>query len=59
MLISNVLYHGIKGFVLSENVFAQKIPGAASLLKLGQNAMSAASPTDGEEDRQPVGALYS
>ena len=44
MLISNVLYHGIKGFVLTENGFAQKIPGASSLLRFGQNALSAASP---------------
>jgi hypothetical protein len=44
LLISNVLYHGIKGFVLTENALTQKIPGAASLLKFGQNAMSAASP---------------
>ena len=44
MLISNVLYHGIKGFVLTENGFAQKIPGASSLLKFGQNALNAASP---------------
>ena len=44
MLISNVLYHGIKGFVLTENRFAQKIPGATSLLKFGQSALNAASP---------------
>ncbi len=44
MLISNVLYHGIKGFVLTENGFAQKIPGASSLLRFGQHALNAASP---------------
>jgi len=44
MLISNVLYHGIKGFVMTENGFAQKIPGATSLLKFGQSALNAASP---------------
>jgi hypothetical protein len=44
MLISNVLYHGIKGFVMTENGFAQKIPGASSLLKFGQSALNAASP---------------
>lgn len=44
MLIANVLYQGIKGFILTENVFARKIPGASSLVRLGQNALNAAAP---------------
>jgi len=44
MLIANVLYHGIKGFALSENAFSRNVPGASSLFKLGQNALSAAAP---------------
>ena len=44
LLISNVLYHGIKGFVLSENAFSRKIPGASSLVNLGKNAINNAAP---------------
>ena len=44
MLISDVLYHGIKSFVLTENGFAKNIPGASSFVRLGQNALSAAAP---------------
>ncbi|MBK8047286.1 MAG: hypothetical protein IPK16_09285 [Anaerolineales bacterium] len=39
-----MLYQGIKGFLLTENAVAKSIPGASSLMKLGQNALSAASP---------------
>ncbi len=44
MLVSNVLYNGIKGFVLTENVFARRIPGASSLVRFGQSALSSAAP---------------
>jgi hypothetical protein len=43
-LISNVLYHGIKGYLLSENTITRKIPGASSLMKLGQSALSSTAP---------------
>lgn len=43
-LLSNVLYQGIKGYVLSDNALSRKIPGASSLLKFGQNALSSAAP---------------
>ena len=43
-LISDVLYNGIKDFMLSENALTKKIPGAASLLKVGQGLMSIAAP---------------
>lgn len=43
-LISNVLYHGIKSFLVSENGVTRTIPGAASFLRMGQNALNAAAP---------------
>jgi hypothetical protein len=59
MLISNVLYHGIKGFVLTENRLAQKIPGATSLLKFGQSALNAASPqTEKQIDSQLIRFIH-
>jgi hypothetical protein len=44
-LISHVLYQGIKSYLTTQNVLARKIPGASSLLRLGQNAMSSAAPS--------------
>ncbi len=44
MLVSNVLYDGIKSFLLTENSFARNIPGALSLLRMGQNALNSAAP---------------
>lgn len=44
MLVSNVLYNGIKAYVLTENVFARMIPGASSLVKFGQGALNSAAP---------------
>ena len=44
MLISNVLYHGIKDFMLSENAISRKIPGASSLVRFGHNAFVNAAP---------------
>lgn len=43
-LVSHVLYHGIKGYLLTENVVARKVPGASSLVRFGQHALSAAAP---------------
>jgi hypothetical protein len=43
-LLSNVLYQGLKGYVLSENSLSRKIPGASSLVKFGQSALSSAAP---------------
>ena len=44
MLISDVLYHGIKDFVLTENMLAKNIPGASSLVKLGRKSLNVAAP---------------
>jgi hypothetical protein len=44
-LVSHVLYHGIKTYLATGNVLARKIPGASSLLRLGQNALSSAAPS--------------
>ncbi|MFZ1467094.1 MAG: hypothetical protein WAV60_23900, partial [Anaerolineae bacterium] len=53
VLISNVLYRGIKAFVLTENALAKNIPGASSLLRMGQNALNAGAPTLGRSiDKQ-------
>jgi len=38
--ISSALYTGIKEYVLTENVLAQKVPGLASLIKLGTFAVN-------------------
>ena len=38
--ISNALYTGIKEYLLTENVLAQKVPGLASLIKLGKFAVN-------------------
>ena len=43
-LISNVLYHGIKSFLLSEHGVARAIPGAGVFVRLGQNALNSAAP---------------
>ena len=43
-LVSHVLYQGVKGYVLTENVVARKLPGASTLVKFGQKTMSAAAP---------------
>lgn len=54
-LISNVLYHGIKSFLLTENVLAKNIPGASSLVRLGRRSLNAASPKlEGGIDRQLI-----
>lgn len=43
-LVSHVLYHGIKTYLLTENVVARRVPGASSLVRLGQRAVNTAAP---------------
>ena len=43
-LVSHVLYQGVKGYLLTENVVARKLPGASTLVKFGQKTVSAAAP---------------
>ena len=43
-LVAHELYHGIKNYILKENILARRVPGASSLLKFGQSAFSSASP---------------
>jgi hypothetical protein len=38
--ISEVLFTGIKEYLLTENIFAQKVPGLSSLIKLGKFAVN-------------------
>lgn len=52
-LVAHVLYHGVKSYVLTENVFARKIPGASSLVRLGQRGLTTAAPRlEASVDRQ-------
>lgn len=52
-LVAHVLYHGLKSYVLTENVFARKIPGASSLVKFGQRGLTSAAPgLEANVDRQ-------
>jgi hypothetical protein len=50
-LVSHVLYQGLKSYVLTQNVVARRVPGAGSLLRLGQSALSTAG-LDKGIDRQ-------
>lgn len=43
-LVAHVLYHGVKAFVLSENIVARRLPGAQSLIRLGQRGLQSAAP---------------
>lgn len=43
-LLAHVLYTGLKSYVLTENVLARKVPGASSLVRLGQSAVRTAAP---------------
>ena len=42
-LITHVLYHGIKNYVMTESPVA-KVPGASAFMKFGQNAMDRGAP---------------
>jgi hypothetical protein len=44
-LVSYLLYHGIKAYLVTGNILARKIPGASSLLRFGQNAITSAAPS--------------
>lgn len=43
--IAEVLYIGIKEYLLTENIFAQKVPGVSSLVRLGRSAVNKTMPT--------------
>ena len=43
-LISDVLYHGIKDYVLTENVVVKKVPGVSALMKAGAKSLNKAMP---------------
>ncbi len=59
MLVSNVLYNGIKSYVLTENVFARRIPGASSLVRFGQSALNSAVPNlEKGVDRQLIAFIH-
>ncbi len=42
-LISHVLFHGIRNYVMTESPIA-RVPGASSLMRMGQNAFDSAVP---------------
>lgn len=43
-LISHVLYEGVKGYLTNENVISRRVPGAQSVMRLGQSAFGSAAP---------------
>ena len=43
-LISHVLYEGLKGYLTEENPVSKRVPGASSIMKLGQSAIGNAAP---------------
>lgn len=43
-LISDVLYHGIKDYVVAENPLVKNVPGVSSLMKLGAKSINKAMP---------------
>ncbi len=43
-LISDVLYHGIKDYVMTENAVVKKVPGVSSLMKAGVKTLNKAMP---------------
>lgn len=47
-LVSHVLYQGVKGYLLTENVVARRVPGASTLVRFGQKTMSTAAPGLGD-----------
>lgn len=44
MLVADILYHGIKSFMLTDNVVARSLPGASSLIRFGQKTLNSAAP---------------
>jgi hypothetical protein len=54
-LVAHVVYQGVKSYVLTENALAKKIPGASSLVRLGQRGITAAAPSlEQNVDRQLI-----
>lgn len=54
-LVAHVVYQGIKSYLLTENVLAKRIPGATSLVRLGQRGLGAAAPgLEQNVDRQLI-----
>jgi len=52
-LIAHVLYHGLKNYALTENAVVRRIPGASSLVRMGQSAVRSATPRlEAEIDRR-------
>lgn len=52
-LISHVLYNGLKQYLTNENLITRRVPGASSVVKLGQSALGSAAPGLGKGiDRQ-------
>ncbi len=43
-LLSHVIYQGIKNYLQSENTITRKVPGASTLMRIGQNAINTAAP---------------
>lgn len=39
-MISDVVYHAIKDYMIEENIFAKKIPGVSSIMKMGKMGLS-------------------
>lgn len=39
-MISDVVYHAIKDYMVEENIFAKKIPGVSSIMKMGKMGLS-------------------
>lgn len=54
-LVAHVVYYGVKSYLLTENVLTKKIPGASSLVRLGQRSLGAAAPgLEQNVDRQLI-----
>lgn len=43
-LISDVLYYGIKDYVMNENMVTKKVPGVSSIMKMGAKSINKAMP---------------
>ncbi len=43
-LITDVLYHGIKDYVMTENMVVKKVPGVSALMKAGAKQLNKAMP---------------
>ncbi len=54
-LVAHVVYYGVKSYLLTENVLTKRIPGASSLVRLGQRGLGAAAPgLEQNVDRQLI-----